>query len=283
MSVAKTVMERLIEEKPSLRSSEEKAADYIIAHAREVVNLPITELAARIGVSEATIVRMCKKAGYRGFQELKINLAMEIVSPIQAVHEEISENDDMEAVMQKVVTAYMTALDSTLQVASSTELSRAVDHLSAARSIQFYGVGGSGPVAQDAAHKFLKTGKPVVAYTDTHMQAMAATLAEPEDVVVAISHSGSSRDIIDALAIARFRGVTTIGICHYARAPIDKVLTIKLGTSSYETLYRMESTSSRIAQLAIIDALFIGVCLRDPDKAVKNIRLTREVIAPKRF
>ncbi len=281
--MAKTVMERLIEEKSKLRSSEEKAADYIIAHAREVVNLPITELAARIGVSEATIVRMCQKVGYRGFQELKINLAIEIVSPIQAVHEEISENDDMEAVMQKVVTAYITALDSTLQVVSSSELSRAVDFLSAARSIQFYGVGGSGPVAQDAAHKFMKTGKPVVAYTDTHMQAMAASLTEPGDVIVAISHSGSSRDIIDALSIAKSRGVTTIGLCHYARAPIDKVLTIKLGTSSYETLYRMESTSSRIAQLAIIDALFIGVCLRDPEKAVKNIRLTREVIAPKRF
>ena len=281
--MAKTVMERLIEEKSKLRSSEEKAADYIIAHAREVVNLPITELAARIGVSEATIVRMCQKVGYRGFQELKISLAMEIVSPIQAVHEEISEDDDMEAVMQKVVNAYITALNSTLQVMPSSELSRAVDYLYAARSIQFYGVGGSGPVAHDAAHKFMKTGKPVVAYTDTHMQAMAAALTEPGDVIVAISHSGSSRDIIDALAIAKSRGVTTIGVCHYARAPIDKVLTIKLGTSSYETLYRMESTSSRIAQLAIIDALFIGVCLRDPDKAVNNIRLTREVIAPKRF
>ncbi|MGB4338451.1 MAG: SIS domain-containing protein, partial [Bacillota bacterium] len=116
-----------------------------------------------------------------------------------------------------------------------------------------------------------------------HMQAMAASLVEPGDVVVAISHSGSSRDIIDALAIARSRGATTIGITHYARSPIDKVVDIKLGTSSYETLYRMESTSSRIAQLAIIDALFIGVCLRDPERAVRNIVATREAIAPKRF
>lgn len=283
MSVSKTVRERLINGKQSFRYSEEKAADYILAHSRQVINLPITELAERIGVSEATIVRMCKKIGYHGFQELKINLAMETVKPIQAVHEEISEDDDMQAVMKKMVAANTNALNSTLDVLSSEELERAVHHLAAARSIQFYGVGGSGPVAQDAAHKFLKTGKPVVAYTDTHMQSMAAALVEPEDVIVAISHSGSSRDIIDALAIAKSRNATTIGITYYARSPIDKVLTIKLGTSAYETLYRMESTSSRIAQLTIIDALFIGVCLCDPDRAVDNIRLTREVIAPKRF
>lgn len=276
-------MERLTEEKHTLRQSEEKVADYVLAHAQEVMKLPITELAEQIGVSEATIVRMCKKIGYHGFQELKINLALEMVKPIQTVHEGISESDDMGDVIRKVTAANINALNSTLDVLSSPELTRAVECLQSARSIQFYGVGGSGPIAQDAAHKFMKTGKPVVAHTDTHMQSMAAALVQPEDVVVAISHSGSSRDIIDALAVAKRRGATTIGITHYARSPIDKVLEIKLGTQSYETLYRMESTSSRIAQLAIIDALFIGVCLRDPERAVQNIRLTREVIAPKRF
>lgn len=279
----KPVFQRLREEKSTFRDSEERVADYILAHAGEVVNLPITALAERIGVSEATIVRMCKKIGFHGFQELKINLALETVSPIQTVHEEISEQDDVGTIMRKVAAANTHALQATLDVLSEAELKRAVDRLYEASSIQFYGVGGSGPVAMDAAHKFMKTGKPVTPYTDPHMQAMAASLVEPGDVVVAISHSGSSRDIIDALAIARSRGATTIGITHYARSPIDKVVDIKLGTSSHETLYRMESTSSRIAQLAIIDALFIGVCLRDPERAVRNIVATREAIAPKRF
>jgi DNA-binding MurR/RpiR family transcriptional regulator len=281
--MSRPVLQRLREEKSTFRDSEERVADYILAHAGTVVNLPITELAEQIGVSEATIVRMCKKVGFRGFQELKINLAIETVKPIQAVHEEISEDDQIDVVMKKVMAANTRALEATLDVLSETELRRAVEALYTARSIQFYGVGGSGPVAFDAAHKFMKTGKPVTAYTDTHMQAMAASLVEPVDVVVAISHSGSSRDVIDALEIARNRGATTIGLTHYARSPIDKVIDIKLGTSSYETLYRMESTSSRIAQLAIIDALFIGVCLRDPEKAVHNILATREAIAPKRF
>ncbi|OQB46935.1 MAG: putative HTH-type transcriptional regulator YbbH [Firmicutes bacterium ADurb.Bin153] len=281
--MSETVFMRLREEKSTFRDSEEKAADYILAHSAEVINLPITELAERIGVSEATIVRMCKKIGFHGFQELKINLAIETVKPIQALHEEIAENDLIGTVMKKIVAANTKTLQSTVDVLSETDLQRAVDCLYNARSIQFYGVGGSGSVAMDAAHKFMKTGKPVTAYIDTHMQAMAASLVEPSDVVVAISHSGSSRDVIDALAIARGRGATTIGITHYARSPIDKVLDIKLGTSSYETLYRMESTSSRVAQLTIIDTLFIGVCLKDPAKAVKNILATREAIAPKRF
>jgi len=281
--MSETVFMRLREGKSTFRDSEEKAADYILAHSAEVINLPITELAERIGVSEATIVRMCKKIGFHGFQELKINLAVETVKPIQALHEEIAENDVIGAVMRKIVAANTKTLQSTLDVLSETDLQKAVDRLYDARSIQFYGVGGSGSVAMDAAHKFMKTGKPVTAYIDTHMQAMAASLVEPSDVVVAISHSGSSRDVIDALAIARSRGATTIGNAYYARSPIDKVLDIKLGTSSYETLYRMESTSSRVAQLTIIDTLFIGVCLKDPAKAVKNILATREAIAPKRF
>ena len=279
----KTVMERLIEGKQTFRQSEERVADYILAHADEVMKSPITELAEQIGVSEATIVRMCKKAGYHGFQELKINLALEMVKPIQTVHEEISESDAMGEVIKKVTAANINALNSTIDVLSVVELEKAVIHLADARSIIFYGVGGSGPVALDAAHKFMKTGKPVIAHVDTHMQSMTAALLEPGDVVVAISHSGSSIDIIDALTIARRRGATTIGISHYARSPMDKVLDIKLGTLSYETLYRMESASSRIAQLAMVDALFIGVCLADPEKAVHNIQLTREVVAAKRF
>lgn len=277
------VFERIQDAKKTLRKSEEKVADYILAQASDAVNLPITELAERIGVSEATIVRMCKKIGFRGFHELKINLAIETVKPIQAVHEEISENDEIDVVLGKVMAAVNRTLQSTVDVLSKAELQRAVDSLTEARSIQFYGLGGSGPVALDAAHKFMKIGKPITAYTDSHMQAMAASLVSPADVVVVITHSGSSRDIVDAAALARERGATTIGITHYARSPIDKVIDIKLSTSSYETLYRMESTSSRIAQLAIIDTLFIGVCLRNPEFAVRNILATREAIAPKRF
>ncbi|HAV20527.1 MAG TPA: RpiR family transcriptional regulator [Firmicutes bacterium] len=283
MLKADSILEKIREERHAFRQSEQKVAEYILTHPREVIGSPITELAEVIGVSEATIVRMCKKIGFKGFHELKISLAAQNVQPLQTVHEQIQDGDDMETIVKKVFAANIQTMNSTLNVLPVRDLKQAVDALAAANQIHFYGVGGSGSIAQDAAHKFMKTGKPVAAYVDTHMQVMAASLLGKGDVVVGISHSGSSRDIIEALELARKKGATTIGLTHYAKSPIDKVLDIKLCTASNETFYRTESTSSRIAQLSIIDALFIGVSLRDPEKAIKNIQLTREAIASKRF
>jgi DNA-binding MurR/RpiR family transcriptional regulator len=283
MLKADSILEKIREERHAFRQSEQKVAEYILTHPREVIGSPITELAEVIGVSEATIVRMCKKIGFKGFHELKISLAAQNVQPLQTVHEQIQDGDDMETIVKKVFAANIQTMNSTLNVLPVRDLKQAVDALAAANQIHFYGVGGSGSIAQDAAHKFMKTGKPVAAYIDTHMQVMAASLLGKGDVVVGISHSGSSRDIIEALELARKKGATTIGLTHYAKSPIDKVLDIKLCTASNETFYRTESTSSRIAQLSIIDALFIGVSLRDPEKAIENIQLTREAIASKRF
>ncbi|MFY9454626.1 MAG: MurR/RpiR family transcriptional regulator [Firmicutes bacterium] len=283
MLKADSILEKIREERHAFRQSEQKVAEYILTHPREVIGSPITELAEVIGVSEATIVRMCKKIGFKGFHELKISLAAQNVQPLQTVHEQIQDGDDMETIVKKVFAANIQAMNSTLNVLPVRDLKQAVDALATANQIHFYGVGGSGSIAQDAAHKFMKTGKPVAAYIDTHMQVMAASLLGKGDVVVGISHSGSSRDIIEALELARKKGATTIGLTHYAKSPIDKVLDIKLCTASNETFYRTESTSSRIAQLSIIDALFIGVSLRDPEKAIENIQLTREAIASKRF
>jgi RpiR family carbohydrate utilization transcriptional regulator len=267
----------------ALRESERKAAEYVLAHFQEIVNLPITELAGQAGVSEATIVRMCKKLGFRGYQELKIKLALEITNPIQILNEEILQEDDMGTVARKIFSYNQRAMESTLNVLSPKELERAVEALSNAKQIQIYGVAGSWPVAADAAHKFMKTGITTIAYQDTHMAVMAASLLKPGDVAIGVSHSGSSKDIIEAIEWAKKSGATTIGITHYARTPLDKVIDIKLATCSTETLYRIEGISSRVAQLSIIDALFIGISMRNLEKVAYNIRRTREAIVPKRF
>jgi DNA-binding MurR/RpiR family transcriptional regulator len=277
------VLEKIKEKKHLFRESEEKVANYILTRWQEVLHLPITELAERIGVSEATIVRMCKKMGFRGFQELKIALAMDKVQPIKTVHQAVQEGDDLETILKKIFSANMRAMEATLNVLSVSALERAINALCNARQIQIYGVGGSGPVALDAQHKFMKTGIPTVAYVDSHMMAMSASILEPQDVAIGISASGSSKDIVEALALAKERGATTIGITHYAKTPMDKVLDIKLSVSSEETFYRTESTSARIAQLSIIDTLYIGVALKRLDKTLENLRLTREAIVPKRF
>lgn len=277
------VLESIREKKVNLRASEEKVANYVLTHWQEVLHLPITEFAERVGVSEATVVRMCKKMGFRGFQELKITLAMEKIQPVKTLHQAVQEGDDLETILKKVFSANIRAMEATLNILSIKELERAISAILSARQLQIYGVGGSGPVALDAQHKFMKTGIPTVAYIDSHMQAMSASILEPNDVVVGISASGSSKDIIDALTLAKKRGATTIGITHYAKTPMDRVLDIKLSVSSEETFYRTESTSARIAQLSIIDALYIGVALRRLDETIENLKLTREAIVSKRF
>ncbi|TCL62731.1 RpiR family transcriptional regulator [Hydrogenispora ethanolica] len=276
-------LERIREGRSALRDSEQRVAEHLLTHFQEAINLPITELAEQIGVSEATIVRMCKKLGFRGFQELKITLALDIVQPMQILNEEVQAEDDMETIAKKIFAYNKQAMDSTLNVLSVRELERAVEALAGAKQIQIYGVAGSWSVAADAAHKLMKTGIPVTAFQDTHMQAMAASLLGPGDVVIGISHSGSSKDIVEAVGWAKDSGATTIGITHYARTPLDRVLDIKLATCSNETHYRIEGLSSRVAQLSIIDTLFIGISLRNFDQVVKNIRRTREAIVPKRF
>ncbi|HHY46220.1 MAG TPA: MurR/RpiR family transcriptional regulator [Firmicutes bacterium] len=282
-SGSQTCTERLREMKGSLRNSEEQVANYILLHHDEIIRLPITELAERAGVSEATVVRMCQKLGYRGFQELKIALALELVTPIQSVHEEISPDDSLDVAIEKVFKGNMLAIESTLKILSTNEMKRAIDVLAEAKKIEIYGVGGSAAVAMDAGHKFMKTGIPCVVYTDPHMQVMSGSLLYPGCVAIGVSHSGSSKDIIEALEVAKKAGATTISITNYAKSPIDRVSDIKLTTVSKETSYRTEGTASRIAQLCIIDALFVGVGLKRAGEIVTNIQKTRQAVVAKHY
>ncbi|MCR4401576.1 MAG: MurR/RpiR family transcriptional regulator [Firmicutes bacterium] len=278
-----TCTARIREMKASLRNAEEQAANYILLHHGEIINLTITELAEQAGVSEATVVRMCQKLGYKGFQELKIALALELVKPVQAIHEEIHEDDEVDQAVEKVFRGNVFAIENTLRVLSKGEMRKAVDALAGARKIEIYGVGGSAAVARDAAHKLMKTGIPCVAYDDPHMQIMSASLLGPGCVAIGISHSGSSKDIVEALNVARETGATTISISNYAKSPIDKVSDIKLATASKETSYRTEGTASRIAQLCIIDALFVGVGLKRTGDIVDNIQKTRRAVVIKHY
>lgn len=275
--------QRIREMKSSLRNAEEQVANYILLHHGEIINLPITELSERAGVSEATVVRMCQKLGYKGFQELKIALALELVKPVQTIHEEIGEEDEIDEAVAKVFRGNILAIESTLKVLSMGEMKRAVESLASARKIEIYGVGGSAAVARDACHKFIKTGIPCVAYDDPHMQIMSASLLGPGCVVIGISHSGSSKDIIEALGVAKEAGATTISITNYAKSPVDKVSDIKLSTASKETSFRTEGTASRIAQLSIIDALFVGVGLKRTGDIVENIQKTRRAVVIKHY
>ncbi len=266
-----------------LRATEKKIGDYILKHPEEVIHLSVTELADRTSTSESSIVRFCQRIGYKGYQELKILLEQDLINPIQSIHEEINEEDDIDTIKRKIFIANAGALHDTLEVLENSELERAVEAIAKARRVDFYGMGGSGCVAQDAYHKFLKIGIPCIALVDCNLQVMSASLLGKEDVVIGISHTGSIRDTVEALQIAKEAGATTICITNHARSPIVNIADIKLFTASRETAFKSDATASRIAQLTIIDALYVGVALKRYEQSAENIRKTRKATVGKRY
>lgn len=267
----------------SLHKAEQKVAEYILEHPEDVIYLPITELAERSGVSETTVVRLCRKLGLRGYQDLRNSLVRDRIEPLKNIHEAIKDEDDEATIARKVLTGHINSLEDTLKILDEISFKKAVEALSEARRIEFYGLGGSGAVAIDAQHKFLKTGIPCTAYIDAHMQAMSASILGPQDVVVGISHTGSTKDIVESLEIANKAGATTICITSYRNSPVTKVAKIKLFVASKEIAFRAEPLASRIAQLALIDALYVAVAYRRKEEALETLNRMREAIVNKRF
>ncbi len=245
--------------RPKLSSMEGKATDYILAHPQEVIHLSISGLAENSGVSDATVVRLCKRLGMQGYQELKIALAQDIVSPIEYIHEDINEEDSGTDIMHKVFNSSIHSLQYTERILDEKMFEKAVNALLSAKNIHIYGCGNSGAVAYDLQHKLMRAGLFASAFTDSHMQCIAATLLHEGDVCVGISHSGSSRDIIDAVQLAREARATVICLTNIGKNPLSEISDIRLDTASRETEYHIVALASRISQYAIIDSLHTAI------------------------
>jgi DNA-binding MurR/RpiR family transcriptional regulator len=266
-----------------LRAAEQRVADFILTHPDELIYLTVTELAERTNTSESTVVRLCQKVGYKGYQEFKIVLARDLVEPTTEIYAAIEPDDDLATVKTKVFQANAQALRDTIEVLEDAQLERAVDALARARRIDIYGVGGSAPLALDAYHKFLKLGLAPVALSDGDLMAMSSSLLGPGDVALGISHTGASRDVTDALGRAKKQGATAICITHRSTSPITKVSDIVLVTAAKQTAFRSDASSSRIAQLTIIDTLYVGVAHKNHARSLEMIERTREATASKRY
>jgi len=266
-----------------LRAAEQRVADFILKAPDELIYLTVTELAERTHTSESTVVRLCQKIGYKGYQEFKIVLARDLVEETTEIYAAIEPGDDLATVKTKVFQANAQALRDTIEVLDDGELQRAVDALAKARRVEFYGVGGSAPLALDAYHKFLKLGLQAISLSDGDLMAMSSSLLGPEDVALGISHTGASRDVTDALGRAKAHGATSICITHRPSSPITKVSDIVLVTAAQQTAFRSDASSSRIAQLTIVDTLYVAVANKHHERSLGMIQRTREATASKRY
>jgi len=267
----------------TFRVKEKKIADYILEHPEEIVHSTISQVADNLDVAEATVFRFCKKIGFKGYQAMKIALASEVVTGIKDIHETIQEGDDEKMVAEKVFKSNILTLEDTLSVMDGESLKKAVQLLLKSNRIEFYGNGGSGVVAMDAHHKFMRTGIPSIAYSDSHFQVMSASQLTKNDAVVLISHTGTNQDILQALEVAKEHGVPTIGITTLAKSPLSDGVDVALYTVSKETDYRSEALSSRLSQLSIIDALYVNVSIGRKELMQKSIKKMRKAISSKRI
>ena len=267
----------------ALNKQEQKAARLILENPQKIIHDSITELANNSQVSDTTVFRLCQKLGYKGFQDLKINLALAVIEPIKNINEEINESDDMYIIMQKLLHQNLHNLEETIRINGSGALEAAVDLLLPANQLLFFGMAGSGALAVDACHKFTKTGIRSVVHTDFHWQVIAAALAGPGDVIIAISNSGSNKEIIESLRLARKNQAKIITVTGNAISPIAKVSDVLLVSYAKGDMFRSEAAGSRITALMLIDCLTLAVSLKRKDETLQALRKVREGIALTRY
>lgn len=264
-----------------LAKAEKKVADWIMAHPTELLPLSIVELAEQVGCSEATIVRFSKKLGFSGYQELKISLARETKTDI--INANMSKNDSVFVIFEKVCNDVYCSLEKTKKILSPEKLQAAAEAIMNSKKIIVIGLGNSAAIAIDASHKLLRIGHNAFAYTDNHMQMIAAASLREGDVIIGISHSGSSKDIIEAMKIARKNGATAISITNKGHSPIQKFSDIVLCTDSDETQYNILALNSRIVQLTIVDALYFYIAFQQSERSLEHINETVMSLKTKKY
>ncbi|MGO2083036.1 MurR/RpiR family transcriptional regulator [Vagococcus sp.] len=261
-----------------LSTSEKKIADFILSNQALAAKASIQELSQKTGLSTATISRFSKRLGYSSFQEFKIALNMSQATDYNELLDNLSSKDDILTISKKVFRANKQALTDTESFLDQEILNKAFTFLKKAKTVTFFGLGASQIVALDAYHKFLRTTLQCNFQSDYHMQLMAAAKLDKNDCGIIISHSGRNTEMMRIGQILSDNNVPIICITSHIDSPLAKLANITLLSVAEETNYRPETMSAMIAQLSIVDCLFMIYSMAD-NKLNKVIReQVREVI-----
>ena len=258
-----------------LRRSETRVAEAVMRDPAASVHRTLAELAAEAAVSEPTVVRFCRAVGFRGFREFQITLAQALAAQGSFNDAAMTKIDPRQNLVGSVLNNHLSTLVAVRDGLDTETLTRAIDILAAARRIEFFGLGASGVVAIDAQQKFFRLGLPTVAYTDPHMQLMSATTLRPGDVVVAVSHTGRTKDILESVVTAKDAGAQVIAITS-PDSPLSFAASVTLPVASAEDTDLYTPMMSRLAHLAVVDVLATGLARRGgPELSEKQRRLKR--------
>lgn len=263
-------------------SAEKKIADYILEHSGDIISYSISELSKLCGCGDATVVRFSHRLGFSGFQAMKIGIAQEL-SSASSISSEISKNDSCFEIFKKRISDITIALQNTETVLNPESLEKAAQTIMKSKRVVIFGLGNSASIATDAAHKFLRLGIDAQSCSDNHLQAIIASHLDRQSVAIGISHSGSSKDIVESLQLSKIGGATTICVTNYGSSPLVEASDIALFTKADETRHSILAMSSRIAQLAIFDAIYFYIVVNADKTSLQAIFNSETSLQNKKF
>ena len=261
-----------------LRPSERKVADLVQRDSERAVRLTMSTLATEAGVSEPTVVRFARALGFQGYQQFRVALARSLGTGEPYLHRAVDLDDDVATQIEKVLGFAQRGLSTLRARLDRDEISRAIDCLAAAKRVEFHGSGASGIVAADAQSKFFRLAVPAAAYSDPHQQLIAASALGEGDVLVVFSHTGRTRDLAAAAAIARERGTEVIAVT-LAGSPVAAAASLVVAVPEVEDPDVYTPMASRIVQLLIVDILATGVAMRRGPGFVGHLKRLHDSLA----
>ena len=273
---------------PALSPAERRVARVIIDEAATAARLTIGELAERARSSQATVIRFCRAMGFGGYSELRLTLAAEAGRAAEAttagevVGSDISETDDLAQVVKKIAFADARAVEETAVQIDIAVLEQVVGLIAVARRVDIYGVGASAFVASDFRQKLHRIGRIAFAWSDLHLALTSAALLDERDVAFAISHTGTTFDTIEAFAEAGRRGARTVALTNFPQSALARAADLVLTTAARETTFRSGAMASRLAQLTVIDCVFVGVAQRTYPETRRALDVTYEAVRGRR-
>lgn len=264
---------------PSLKAALRKVADVILRQPEMAIYASVNELAAVADVSEATVMRFCRTLGFKGFQDFKIALAREMVTPAPRFHEEVAVGDDPGTIVRKVFQANISALEDTLEVLDMEALGKAAQLLLNAGKIVIVGGDGAGPLLAYAGNRFLLLGLNAHYYNELQPMMQAAALLTRKDVLLAISHSGCARELLEAVRLAKEAGAGVVAVTNNGLSTLARLGHQVLVTASREAKYYQEGTDSFFGQTAIIDSLFVLMFQARPERVQENLAMIERALS----
>ncbi|WP_027445429.1 MurR/RpiR family transcriptional regulator [Pontibacillus marinus] len=262
-----------------LPRSEKNIASYILEHPQEAINMTASDLGKASSTSSAAVIRLCKSLDLKGFQELKIRVAGDLQKTEEAGFRDIEPNESLHSITEKMTFNSIQTLRETAEILRAEELEKAIKALAEAENVHFFGVGASAIIAQDAQQKWLRIDRNAFAFPDVHMAATLVANTKPGDVVCGISFSGQTVEVTNIMELAKSKGATTISLTKYGSSPVTELADIRLYTSATkEATFRSGATSSRLAQLHVVDILFMCLASMKYDETITHLDDTRAAI-----